>query len=125
MKKKGYIAIKVNGKTYKAHRLAWLYVYGVFPKEQTDHLNGIKSDNSIKNLREATASENMLNRKHFKNSASPFKGISFHKGQGKWTAKIQVNKKRLWLGSFNTINSAVKAYKEAAIKLHGNFVNFG
>jgi len=125
VEKKGYIAIKINKKSYKAHRLAWLYVYGNFPKEQIDHLNGIKNDNCINNLREATASENMLNRKQFKTSSAEFKGISFHKKQQKWTAKIQINKQRIWLGSFYSANEAAIAYKNAAIKLHGSFVNFG
>lgn len=125
VEKKGYIAIKINRKSYKAHRLAWLYIYGNFPKEQIDHLNGIKNDNCINNLREATASENMLNRKQFKNSSAEFKGISFHKKQQKWTAKIQINKQRIWLGSFYSASEAAIAYKNAAIKLHGNFVNFG
>ena len=49
VEKKGYIAIKINRKSYKAHRLAWLYIYGNFPKEQIDHLNGIKNDNCINN----------------------------------------------------------------------------
>jgi hypothetical protein len=125
MEKKGYIAICVKTKTYKAHRLAWLYVYGEMPKNQIDHINGIKDDNRIDNLREATASENMFNRLKFKNSKSPIKGISFHIGQQKWTAKIQLNKKRLWLGSYNTFEEAAVAYKNAAIELHGNFINLG
>lgn len=119
---KGYRSLKINYKSYKEHRLAWLYIYGEFPKNQIDHINGIKDDNRIQNLRLATASENMINRKIFKNSKSPYKGITFHKNQKKWTAKIQVNKKRLWLGSFNSAEDALLAYNEASKKYHGAFV---
>lgn len=67
----------------------------------------------------------MLNRLKFKNSKSPIKGISFYKGQQKWTAKIQLEKKRLWLGFYNTFEEAALAYKNAAVELHGQFVNLG
>jgi len=57
----GYVVIGIDKKIYKAHRLAWLYVYGEFPKEQLDHINGNKEDNRICNLREANQSQNNFN----------------------------------------------------------------
>lgn len=59
---KGYVLIRIDRKTYKAHRLAWLYVYGELPRGSLDHINRQRSDNSIANLREASAAQNNCNR---------------------------------------------------------------
>ena len=56
--KGGYIIIQIDKQRYFAHRVAWFYVYGVWPTDEIDHINGDKLNNSIENLREATASEN-------------------------------------------------------------------
>lgn len=61
--KNGYIVIKVDFTQYKAHRLAWLYIYGVWPNNQIDHINHIVDDNRIVNLRDVTNSENQANRR--------------------------------------------------------------
>lgn len=62
----GYISIGVYGKRHLAHRLAWLYVYGEFPKNQIDHINRVKTDNRIENLRDVTSAENLKNRENTK-----------------------------------------------------------
>jgi len=59
---RGYLLIKINKKLYRAHRLAWLYVYGYFPKFTIDHINRIKTDNRIENLRDVTIQENLKNK---------------------------------------------------------------
>ena len=63
---KGYISIGLNKKQYRAHRLAWFYCYGVWPKESIDHINGIKNDNRIANLRDVRDTENKRNAKQIK-----------------------------------------------------------
>ena len=61
VRKDGYIYVTVNGKQYLGHRLAWMYCYGHWPKNQIDHINGIRGDNRIENLREATDAQNKQN----------------------------------------------------------------
>jgi len=59
----GYLIIKIKGKQYKAHRLVYLYFNGKFPKNEIDHINRIRSDNKIENLRDVTRQQNMDNTK--------------------------------------------------------------
>lgn len=117
-KKEGYIAIKVNGIAYMAHRLAWLYVYGNMPKDQIDHINGIKIDNRISNLRECTNSENHQNRQPYKNTTSKYTGVTWHKKQKKWNARIKINQEIINLGSFSDEIEAYQAYCKAKSKIH-------
>lgn len=118
----GYIEIEFRGRVYQAHRLAWLFVYGCWPKYEVDHINGVRNDNRINNLRDATKSQNQHNRKRWsKKTSSRHKGVCFHKATGKWVADIQCNHKRVHLGLFVSEEDAAKAYKLAAIKLHGEF----
>lgn len=106
----GYLRITVLGKSYYAHRLAWFYVNGTWP-DQIDHINGIKSDNSIKNLRDVNVQQNAQNKlKAQKNSDSKILGVSWHKKAKKWQAHICVYKERKYLGLFDDINEAQKAY---------------
>jgi len=121
---KGYIAIKINRKSYKAHRLAWLYVYGVWPKDQIDHINHNKSDNRIANLREATNSENQKNRFLAKNNTSGMVGVSLVRHTGKWQARISVDGHRINLGCFENKLDAVSAREAAHIK-YGFHENHG
>ncbi|RKZ99884.1 MAG: hypothetical protein DRQ42_06770, partial [Gammaproteobacteria bacterium] len=72
----GYRLIKINGKTYRAHRLVFLYHKGYMP-EEVDHINGSKSDNRIENLRSANRQENQWNRKTGSNNTSGIKGIAW------------------------------------------------
>ncbi len=114
---KGYRCILIHRKRYKAHRLAWLHVYGVWPSMDLDHINQVKDDNRIANLREATASQNMRNRPIFKNNTSGFVGVSLDKRAGKWTAKIRVNGRRDHLGYFHTAEAAHEAYQARAVEI--------
>lgn len=74
-----YIFISILNKEYAAHRLAWLYVHDEWPSEFIDHINGVKYDNKISNLREASHSENQWNHKIRKDNRSGFKGVSYNK----------------------------------------------
>lgn len=114
----GYIEIGVDGAVYKAHRLAWLYAYGVWPEAEIDHINGVRDDNRICNLREASRADNMQNKRTYKSSSSGLLGAMFHKSSGKWSAAIQVNGKRKHLGLFDTAEAAHFAYCVAKKQLH-------
>jgi hypothetical protein len=124
----GYTRLRftLNGALHEhmAHRLAWLYIHGMFPKEEIDHINRNRADNRISNLREASSAENKRNSPVRKTSKSGEKGV-VHVGminQSKpWCAFIQVNKKQKNLGYFSTKQEASAAYKAATLKFHGEF----
>jgi hypothetical protein len=118
--RQGYVQIKIGGKVKMAHRLAWLYVHGELPP-QVDHRNMNRSDNRIDNLREATNSQNSMNKTMQSNNTSGFKGVTFHRGTEKYHAKIQANGIRKSLGYFHTPEQAHQAYKTAAGELHEQF----
>jgi len=117
----GYVTVRVDNYIYKAHRLAWFYEYGFFPPNEIDHINRVRDDNRITNLRLATKSENLRNRPVFERSKSGIKGIYFNKRLKKWQAKLFVNKKIIHLGWHKDIDDAKKAYKLGSIKYHGEF----
>ena len=116
-----YRIIRVDGHSYKAHRLAWLAVYGVWPKLYIDHIDGNGLNNAIGNLRLATLSQNQHNRGLPKNSKSGLKGVSYFSKVQRWGAQIVVNGKHHWLGYFDEPNAAHAAYCEAAVRLHKDF----
>ncbi len=94
----GYVHIKIRNMSYKAHRLAFLYMDGYFPEHSVDHKNGLKSDNRWANLRHVTRSCNMQNRSVFKGSKSGFTGVYQGRSKGVWGARISVNKDKIFLG---------------------------
>ena len=115
----GYRLIKIEGKLYQAHRLVWKYHYGKDPKEFIDHIDGNKSNNNIKNLREATNQQNGFNRGPQKNNKLGIKGV--RKKGNKYTAAISINGKVKHLGMFFTIEEARLAREEAEKKLFKEF----
>jgi hypothetical protein len=120
-KQNGYIQIKIDGKLYKAHRLAWLYVYKEFPENEIDHINEIKDDNRIVNLRLATKRQNMQNISNPRaDNKSGYLGVCWHNRYKKWYAQISINNKKKYLGYFNTAEEASKAYIKAK-RLHHKF----
>ena len=119
----GYINIKVDGKMYKAHRLTYIYHHGDIPyKMEIDHVNGVKNDNRIENLRLATHGQNQQHAGMQANNTSGAKGVN-QEGE-KWRARIMVDKVAVHLGRYDSIEEASKAYKEAAKKLHGKFAKY-
>ena len=114
----GYTKIKIDGRTYRAHRLAWLYVHGVWPTNQLDHRNGIRDDNRIENLREATAGQNHQNRAVQSNSTSRHPGVGWHPRAKRWRAHIKVGGKQIYVGHFKELSDAVKARAAAKAKHH-------
>jgi len=99
--------------------LAWFYHFRVWPSEQIDHISLDESDNSIANLREANGSQNQSNRSIAKNNTSGFKGVGVV--DGRYIARIKVNRKNRHLGVFSTAEEAHAAYVKAA---NDNFKEF-
>ena len=120
----GYRVITVNGKQHKAHRLIFLFVHGRWPKYEIDHINHDRDDNRIENLREATRPENARNQSIFKTNTSGYIGVSWHKRRERWHARIRVNGKLVFLGSFTCKEEAAQARKEAERK-YGFHPNHG
>lgn len=114
----GYSQIKVNNILYYAHRLAWLYVHGVWANGQIDHIDGVKTNNAISNLRVATPAQNSARRKTTRRLA-PSRGVFPH-GPG-FVARIHTAGKRHYLGYFSTAEAARAAYEAKAKEIHGEF----
>jgi hypothetical protein len=117
----GYIDIVINRRLFKAHRLAWLWMTGEWPKYLIDHINGDRSDNRFHNLREATHAENMWNLRKPSTNTSGIKGVSKFKRNGKWRARISANGTSRFLGYFDKRDDAIAAHAKAANELHGEF----
>jgi hypothetical protein len=115
---RGYVTATVQGDVYRVHRLIFLWHYGVMP-EQIDHINGVRDDNRIENLRPATSSENAQNR--IASSVSGTKGVYWHKQINRWVASICVNRKNIHLGSFEDIDAAKTVAMQARKDVHGSF----
>ena len=122
-KRGGYLRIQADGKKYRLHRLAWLITYGSMPKI-IDHINGIKTDNRICNLRDVEHSDSMKNRGLQLNSPTSCLGVTWSKPNKKWTSNITVSKKQIYLGYFNKYSDAVNVRKNAEV-LYGFHENHG
>lgn len=112
-------------KKYLEHRLVWLYVYGVWPKKYIDHINGIRSDNRVENLRECSNQQNQFNRKSLPKSTSKYKGVSWYNSNQKWIAQYRFNGKRNYIGIFETEEEAAEAYRNATEHIHKEYANYG
>lgn len=119
--KLGYIDLRIDGVMYKAHRLAWFYVHGELPDGDMDHVNLVRSDNRIANLRPASRTQNQINREKSSKNKSGFKGVSWKPAAGRWVAQASYEGKKYHLGLFDTPEEASEAYKAFAAKYHGEF----
>jgi hypothetical protein len=119
--RKGYVIIRVDNNVYKAHRLAWLYVYGEWPDGEIDHINRNKSDNRIENLRVVTRSQNQMNIAAYSNNSAGIKGVVWHEGRQHWRAYIKIDGQLIDLGHFSDIDDAKQARLEAETELFGKF----
>jgi hypothetical protein len=114
----GYQQTRVDGEIYFNHRLAWLLSYGSFPAGVIDHIDGNPANNAIANIRDVTQAVNMENQRQapVSNKSTGFLGVSVHKYG--YMAKIQVKRKQIYLGLFETAEIAHEAYKTAKRELH-------
>ena len=120
----GYVRMSVDYKMYMAHRLAWLYMYGELPIDGMGHINHVRSDNRLENLRLATHALNNKNKSMNKSNSSGVVGVMWHKATNKWLAKIGIKNKAIHLGVFKDIEDAISARKEAEDK-YGFHPNHG
>jgi hypothetical protein len=113
---RGYIGIKFNFKSYRAHRLAWLFTYGKWPTNHIDHIDGNRSNNKLSNLRDVTNQENQFNINKIL-AKSGYLGVSKYKSRS-WRARIMLNGKDICLGHYETPELASEAYQAAKLKYH-------
>lgn len=106
--KDGYTTSMIDGKNYMHHRIAWLYVHGIFPPDDIDHINGLRSDNRLCNLRAARRFENCQN--------TESAGVWFE--AGKWRASLAVQGEKHYLGRHSTKVEAEAARRVAKAQLH-------
>ena len=117
-KSAGYYYLRVDGRRYAAHRVAWLYVHGQWPSHQIDHIDGDPSNNRIENLRDVPASVNQrCRRKPTCRNRAGFIGVS--RKRGRWMAALTVNKRQIYLGYFDSPEAAHEAYLKGKAAFHG------
>lgn len=116
---KGYVVIQVDGTTYKAHRLAFLYMTGGWPPEEIDHIDGHRTNNRWGNLRAATVAENKRNARTRKDNHLGVKGVC--RDGNKFRAEIRHQGQRVYLGKYDTVAEAKAIRDFAARDLHGEF----
>ena len=108
-KSDGYIRIQIDKTGYCAHRVAWLYAYGKLPDGQIDHINHIRDDNRLSNLRDVSQQENLKNIRKVDRNTSGYTGVTWNKRDKRWNAFIRADGKRIHLGNFKGKMEAVKA----------------
>lgn len=111
---KGYRQGSIGGMYFEAHRVIWPIHYGEWPSDQIDHINGVRNDNRISNLRVVTAKENRRNASMRSDNTSGVCGVYWHKAGGKWHARIMVDGRSKHLGLFTTFDAAAAARAEAS-----------
>ena len=117
---KGYVVVRVDYIDVFAHHVVWALRFGEYPSTSLDHINRIKTDNRIENLREATASDNAANCES-KGRTSKYVGVSLDRGRGTWIAQIMKGGRNQYIGRYQSEEDAALAYNRAATKIHGEF----
>lgn len=110
----GYKTGSVNWKDFLAHRVAFAIFNGFWPKLCVDHINGIRSDNRIENLKEASMQDNARNSCMRKDNTSGVRGVTWNKKEGKWSVTINFDGKQRWVGNFMVLEDAKCARMNAA-----------
>lgn len=119
----GYVCVAIFGKRFLAHRLAWAFVYNEWPTGEIDHINRIRDDNRLVNLRRATRQQNASNSPTHKRNKLGVKGVG--KKRNKYLARLWNGERDVVLGRFNTIEEAKACYDAAIVKLRGEFSSTG
>lgn len=115
----GYERIGVEGQIYPAHRLAWLFVHGRWPTGEIDHINGMRRDNRLSNLRDVPGAINTQNQRAArKDNKLGLLGVSLHRATGKYVANIFIGGKNKRLGLFADPHEGHRAYVNAKRALH-------
>lgn len=118
---KGYAVIRVDGRLYRAHRLAVLYMTGELPRHDVDHINGIRDDNRWSNLRQAERWQNISNKRISSNNKSGIKGVCWNSAHKRWLATIKHKGRQIYIGEFTDKLDAAHAVAKARDLLHGEF----
>ena len=114
----GYFRGSIFSKNYRAHRIVWAIHYGTIPDKFIDHINGIKTDNRISNLRLVNNQENSKNQAKRQKNTSGYIGVTWHKKAKKWIAQITIDYKNVYLGIFESKNDAITARLKAEKKFN-------
>jgi len=117
----GYRVATIKGKHIQLHRLAWIFVNGEISSKMVDHINGIRDDNRIQNLRLASRAQNMHNAHSRSKTGSDIKNVNWDKESGKWRVRVRYNGKRFHGGRFDNLTDAENAAKKLMLDLHGEF----
>ena len=120
----GYLCGIILGEPYLTHRVVYAMAKGYWPNGEIDHINGVKTDNRPVNLRDVNRTANNRNAASRKDNTCGHVGVTFHKPNGKWQARISHRGRRSSLGLFDDINDAIAARKAAEIE-HGYHENHG
>ena len=121
---KGYLCVGINSSRYQVHRICYLHYYGFLPA-MVDHIDTIKLNNKILNLRKCTSQQNNCNMQIRKDNKSGIKGVCWDKRCKKWRTQVRVNGKVKSLGRFTDIEEAKKAVEAERVKHHKEFANHG
>lgn len=113
MRPDGYVQIQINYELHLVHRLMFLATTGVYPMFEVDHVNRLRSDNRISNLRITTRKENGENLSISKNNTSGYRGVGWDSSRSKWRVQVKHNQKNIFIGRYDNIEDAVIASTEA------------
>ena len=117
----GYRRVNIKGKMYKEHRIIMMLCFGHIPENaEIDHINHVRNDNRLVNLRFVTRSENRKNQSVSSKNTSGVTGVYFSKARKKYIAQIKVNQELIYLGTFETLEEAAAARAEANSKFNFN-----
>lgn len=117
----GYLDVQVHGRAYPVHRVVMLMCYGFYGESlEVDHINHVRNDNRLVNLRFVTHGENMKNKSISSKNTSGVTGVHFAKANKKYVAQIKVDRKVMHLGMFDTLEAAAAARAEANLKFNFN-----
>jgi hypothetical protein len=120
----GYLVSRVDGELYKVHRLVWLWHGKQLPKI-LDHINGVRDDNRIENLRSCDDAGNARNRKKPQNNSTGYSNVIWNKRNRNYNVQITVNRKKMHIGVFDDIELAALVAEEARDKYFGEFARKG
>lgn len=120
-----YRVIKIQGKSYKAHRLAFLFMEGALPPALVDHVDGNTANNRWNNLRHCCYSENNLNKRLYSTNSSGHKGVAWREDSRKWQVRVSVAGRQRKFGCYKDLELAALVAEEAREKYHGEFANHG